>query len=120
MGQMFFYLLNGVLSALIYFLLLNLLISQHLNLSLSISISFALSTIFNFLFNKYLTFRSYKRLLPEVMQYSVMIFASYFLTILCTNFFISYSNFGLNLSSLITIGITAIFRFFYSKLMVFR
>lgn len=120
MRQLFYYLINGVLSALIYFLFLNLLMLHHVNLSISISMSFALSTLFNFLFNKYLTFCSCKKIFPEIVKYCFMILISYFLTILFTNFFISYFNFGLNLSSFITIGITTIFRFFYSKLMVFR
>ncbi len=120
MRQLLYYIINVVLSALIYFLSLNLLMLHHLNLSISISISFVLSTLFNFLFNKYLTFRSCKNIFPEIMKYFFMILASYFLTFLFTNFFISYFNFGLNLSSFLTIGITTIFRFFYSKLIIFR
>lgn len=119
MSQFLFYISNGALSALIYFSLLNLLISFSLSLIVSISLSFFFSTIFNFIFNKYLTFKSYKNIYPEIAHYSLMIFFSYLLTIFLTNYFIIFFSFSVNVSSLLTIGICTVFRFFYSKFFVF-
>lgn len=120
MSQLLFYTINGLFSALIYFSLLNFLITLSLSVITSISLAFFFSTFFNFFFNKYLTFKSHKNIYQEIAYYSSMILISYLLTISFTNYFFNYLKFSLNVSSFLTIFITTIFRFFFSKLFVFR
>lgn len=112
------FILCGILSALIYFVTLFIEIEiLSIKELTSITISFSLSSLFNFLYNRTYTFKKKNLLNKQITNYLLMLGISYLITV----FIIKSLCYFLNLYflSVISILTSAIFRFIFSKKIVY-
>lgn len=117
------YIVCGLISASIYFLILFLLHNFLFvsNTIFSVSISFLASSSFNFFYNRIITFNSIgSSILFQLLKYSMMLLISYIIHILFIYLLHDILYIDIFISSFITICITTIIRYYISLTFVYK
>jgi len=113
------FILNGITSALIYYIILFVLFEIFLlNEFFSIVFGVLISSLFNFFYNKKITFLSKNKIYREIVKYLITLSISYFVFLIC--FKISEHLTGnIYYQSFISIGVNSIIKFLLFKKYVF-
>jgi len=113
------FILNGITSALIYYIILFVLFEIFLlNEFFSIVFGVLISSLFNFFYNKKITFLSRNKIYREIVKYLITLSISYFVFLIC--FKISEHLTGnIYYQSFISIGVNSIIKFLLFKKYVF-
>ena len=115
------FIICGTVSAAIYFSILALLFEiLKFNELISYSISYFISSAFNFFYNKKITFKSKNGALFELIKYLIMLGTSYLLGLYIIKVITISFGVSIYIASLVTIGLTTIFRFIASKKVVYK
>jgi putative flippase GtrA len=117
-----FFIFCGLISALLYFICLTLMIKGlNSNEFSGYSVAFMVSSAFNFQFNRVITFKNNKKnnIFNQIKKYLLMLLLSYIFGLLIIEIFTMKLQFSVYISSLITIAISAILRYYFSKKIIY-
>lgn len=115
------FIICGAVSAAIYFAMLALLVEAlKFDGLISYSISYCISSTFNFFYNKKVTFKSKNGAFLELIKYLIMLGISYVLGLYIIKVVTISLGISIYISSLVSIGLTTVFRFIASKKVVYK
>mgnify|MGYP005996558963 CR=1 FL=1 len=113
------FILNGITSALIYYIILFVLFEIFLlNEFFSIVFGVLISSLFNFFYNKKITFLSKNKIYCEIVKYLITLLISYFVFLICFKISEHFTE-NIYYQSFISIGVNSIIKFLLLKKYVF-
>jgi putative flippase GtrA len=115
------FVLIGATTSLVYFGLFALLNTiVKLDYKFALSISYVLSILFQFFSNKLFTFQAKDKTVYQFGKFILLVMLNYLLTLLIVTFFVSYEKFSPYMGIVISIGVTFITSYFFSKNWVYK